>query len=95
MGLIPDQKIVALCEGVARIEKGFEDYDRRLERVEHLVDKSSGSIVKIEKKLLGHSETGLDTRTLIKYGVILLGMLIAGGAGGHGLMELIKIALTM
>lgn len=51
-----DSKLVEMAEGIAEIRTSVKGYDRRLERVEGIVDKSSGSIIKIEKSLAGHEE---------------------------------------
>ena len=83
--MIPDKKAVELIENVAVTKTAVE-------RLETKVDKHTERITNLEK-ICANGAFRLDAKTILKYGVIALIVLSAGGAGGHGVAELIKLIL--
>ena len=92
---IDDSKFIEVCENVAGMKIGLEKTGDHLVRVEKKVDAHGAKLSKIQKKLNGGLTGSLDTKDLIKYGLVAFAILVGGGAGGHGVMELIKLLLGM
>lgn len=46
-----EKKLEEMAEGVVAIRKGQEDGERRMDRIETLLDKSSGTLVKVDKSM--------------------------------------------
>ena len=93
--MIDTAKFIEVCENVASMRTGLEKTGKDLQRVETKVDAQGLKLTGIQKKLNGNLAGALSTKELIKYGLIAFALLVGGGAGGHGVMELIKVLLGM
>ena len=46
-----EKKLLQMAEGIARIEEGLKNQDRRSGNVEQLVEKTNGTVIKMDKTL--------------------------------------------
>ena len=91
---IDNTKFIEVCENVAAVKIGLEKTGDHLVRVEQKVDAHGEKLGKIQKKLNG-GLVSVDQKALIKYGLILIALLVGSSAGGAYVQDLIKIIMGM
>ena len=91
---IDNTKFIEVCENVAGMREGLTKTGENLERVEKKVDAQGIKLVKIQKKING-GVMSIDQKALIKYGLILIALLVGSSAGGAYVQDLIKIIMGM
>jgi hypothetical protein len=92
---IDTTKFIEVCENVASMKIGLDKTGDHLVRVEKKVDAHGAKLSKIQKQLNGGLVGPLDTKTLLKYGLIAFALLVGGGAGADGVRELVKLLIGM
>lgn len=125
--VMDEAKLVEMAESVAEIRGLTKEGAKRMDRVEALLDKSTGSMVQVEKSMVVLEDwrtdvdtwrnsmgediqvmkadvaeckrnnilSGLDKTTMLKVIALLVASLVAGGAGGQAVADLVKLLMQV